>query len=240
MFGVLNTICCMPAWSSSKALYDPLDMALSGRWVGFVGSGIASYVAPRVALSSAKRASRYRNHFRPIHLSRAHAAAPSGAPLYVADRGCDERSDPHHSAARDRERGAGVCAEARRLDRGAFGAPAGSGELCSWGIGTAARRPHRSPTAVARAEPSGPKRTRKVDGFFASSAKRRTLTAGLPIFCGVKPSAELETASLRYASELGVNITRVSVRDQASRWGSCSTTGVLSYSWRLFSRRASC
>jgi predicted metal-dependent hydrolase len=23
------------------------------------------------------------------------------------------------------------------------------------------------------------------------------------------------------------------VRDQASRWGSCSTTGVLSYSWRL-------
>src|SRR5271154_3240182 len=44
---------------------------------------------------------------------------------------------------------------------------------------------------------------------------------------------ELETASLRYASELGVNIKRVSVRDQASRWGSCSTTGVLSYSWRL-------
>ena len=44
---------------------------------------------------------------------------------------------------------------------------------------------------------------------------------------------ELETASLRYASELGVSIRRVSVRDQASRWGSCSTTGVLSYSWRL-------
>jgi predicted metal-dependent hydrolase len=30
-----------------------------------------------------------------------------------------------------------------------------------------------------------------------------------------------------------VNIRRVSVRDQSSRWGSCSTTGVLSYSWRL-------
>jgi predicted metal-dependent hydrolase len=28
-------------------------------------------------------------------------------------------------------------------------------------------------------------------------------------------------------------VKRVSVRDQASRWGSCSTTGVLSYSWRL-------
>lgn len=44
---------------------------------------------------------------------------------------------------------------------------------------------------------------------------------------------ELEAASLRYASELGVSVRRVSVRDQASRWGSCSTAGVLSYSWRL-------
>jgi predicted metal-dependent hydrolase len=32
---------------------------------------------------------------------------------------------------------------------------------------------------------------------------------------------------------LGVSIGRISVRDQSSRWGSCSTTGVLSYSWRL-------
>jgi predicted metal-dependent hydrolase len=44
---------------------------------------------------------------------------------------------------------------------------------------------------------------------------------------------ELETASRAAAQALGVNIRRVSVRDQSSRWGSCSTTGVLSYSWRL-------
>jgi predicted metal-dependent hydrolase len=44
---------------------------------------------------------------------------------------------------------------------------------------------------------------------------------------------ELEAVSRRYAGELGVKVVRVSVRDQASRWGSCSTTGVLSYSWRL-------
>src|SRR6185503_17876423 len=44
---------------------------------------------------------------------------------------------------------------------------------------------------------------------------------------------DLDAASRRYAQRLGVAIRRVSIRDQASRWGSCSTTGVLSYSWRL-------
>lgn len=45
--------------------------------------------------------------------------------------------------------------------------------------------------------------------------------------------ADLEAASKQAAEALGVTIKRVSVRDQSSRWGSCSTTGVLSYSWRL-------
>jgi predicted metal-dependent hydrolase len=44
---------------------------------------------------------------------------------------------------------------------------------------------------------------------------------------------DLDTASRRAADEFGVAIRRISVRDQSSRWGSCSTTGVLSYSWRL-------
>jgi predicted metal-dependent hydrolase len=44
---------------------------------------------------------------------------------------------------------------------------------------------------------------------------------------------DLETASCRAAEQLGVTIKQVSIRDQSSRWGSCSTTGMLSYSWRL-------
>jgi predicted metal-dependent hydrolase len=44
---------------------------------------------------------------------------------------------------------------------------------------------------------------------------------------------ELERATKNAAQSLGVTFQRVSIRDQASRWGSCSTTGVLSYSWRL-------
>jgi predicted metal-dependent hydrolase len=57
---------------------------------------------------------------------------------------------------------------------------------------------------------------RRVRDFLKKEAKR-----------------DLELASKRAASALGVTFKRVSIRDQSSRWGSCSTTGVLSYSWRL-------
>jgi hypothetical protein len=44
---------------------------------------------------------------------------------------------------------------------------------------------------------------------------------------------ELTAASEAYAEAMGVRFGRITVRDQTSRWGSCSTTGQLSYSWRL-------
>ena len=61
-----------------------------------------------------------------------------------------------------------------------------------------------------------PHLARRVSDFLKREAKR-----------------DLEAASRRAAEALGVAIKRVSIRDQSSRWGSCSTTGVLSYSWRL-------
>lgn len=57
---------------------------------------------------------------------------------------------------------------------------------------------------------------RRVGDFLRREAKR-----------------DLEAASRRHAQALGLAVRRVSVRDQSSRWGSCSTTGLLSFSWRL-------
>ncbi|MEO1197623.1 MAG: SprT family zinc-dependent metalloprotease [Pseudomonadota bacterium] len=45
--------------------------------------------------------------------------------------------------------------------------------------------------------------------------------------------ADLDLAVSRHADRLGVRPTRLSIRDQRSRWGSCSHTGGLAFSWRL-------
>lgn len=66
---------------------------------------------------------------------------------------------------------------------------------------------------VAGAEPHMPRRVRD---YLKREAK-----------------AALDIASRQAAAVLGVTVKRVAIRDQTSRWGSCSTTGVLSYSWRL-------
>ena len=44
---------------------------------------------------------------------------------------------------------------------------------------------------------------------------------------------DLEIAVARHAARLNVTPRRIVVRDTASRWGSCSTTGTLNFSWRL-------
>lgn len=57
---------------------------------------------------------------------------------------------------------------------------------------------------------------RRVKDFLISEAKR-----------------DLEAAVLRHAAKIGVAPRRVSLRDTTSRWGSCSSTGALNFSWRL-------
>jgi predicted metal-dependent hydrolase len=44
---------------------------------------------------------------------------------------------------------------------------------------------------------------------------------------------DLRRASLAYAEKMQCQFARLAVRDQKSRWGSCTQGGALSYSWRL-------
>jgi predicted metal-dependent hydrolase len=44
---------------------------------------------------------------------------------------------------------------------------------------------------------------------------------------------ELKLRSAHHAARLGVSVRSITMRDQASRWGSCSSSGSLNYNWRL-------
>lgn len=90
-----------------------------------------------------------------------------------------------------------------------------------------------------------------IDGtetpIVASNVKRAKLSNGvlqvpdLPDVVGAKVKAflrlrardALAEASDMYAAEVGRSYKKLSLRDTRSRWGSCSSEGVLMYSWRL-------
>src|SRR5262249_5820440 len=44
---------------------------------------------------------------------------------------------------------------------------------------------------------------------------------------------ELPTRCLEFAKRHGLSVSRVAVRNQRSRWGACSSRGVITLNWRL-------
>jgi predicted metal-dependent hydrolase len=75
--------------------------------------------------------------------------------------------------------------------------------------------------------------TRGAENLLCVAGEAPHINRRIGDFLRREARRELEAASRKFADALGVRVKRVSVRDQTSRWGSCSTSGMLSYSWRL-------
>ncbi|SHG90447.1 hypothetical protein SAMN05444003_1487 [Cognatiyoonia sediminum] len=77
------------------------------------------------------------------------------------------------------------------------------------------------------------RRARFEDGVFYVPDDASQSGVRLKALLKLKARDALAVASDHYAAELGRRYTRISLRDTRSRWGSCSSQGVLMYSWRL-------
>ena len=89
--------------------------------------------------------------------------------------------------------------------------------------------PHRirralDPAALAVAVADGEIRVRGDPAYLPRRVRDHLIAAA---------HAELTRRARDFAARIGRETTRVGVRDPASRWGSCSAAGSLSFSWRL-------
>ena len=89
--------------------------------------------------------------------------------------------------------------------------------------------PHR----IAHRAAKGPAPVWCEGGQILVSGKLEHARRRLTDFFKREAKKVLETRALDYSAELGVRPSRVMVRDTASRWGSCSSSRSLSFSWRL-------
>jgi predicted metal-dependent hydrolase len=68
---------------------------------------------------------------------------------------------------------------------------------------------------------------------LAVAGKIEHISRRVTDFLKKQAKQELNLATHKYATQLNVSITRITIKDTTSRWGSCSSTGAIAYSWRI-------
>ena len=89
-------------------------------------------------------------------------------------------------------------------------------------------RPHR---LIWR--PDQPRAVQIEGDAIVTGGPAETLPARLLRWLRQHARARLEEETRAFAGKAAVNVPRVGVGDPVSRWGSCSATGAIRYSWRL-------
>lgn len=71
------------------------------------------------------------------------------------------------------------------------------------------------------------------NGILAVAGQEDALPARLRGYLKTRARNRFSVAAQGYAQQLGQEVSRISIRDTRSRWGSCTTDGNLMFSWRL-------
>ncbi len=94
--------------------------------------------------------------------------------------------------------------------------------------------PFRGTAHEIRSAPrSGPAPVWCADGVIWVRGREVHAPRRVLDFLKAEARKTFETRALHHAAKLGVKPSRITVRDTASRWGSCSSARSLSFSWRL-------
>jgi predicted metal-dependent hydrolase len=91
-----------------------------------------------------------------------------------------------------------------------------------------AGKPHRLDWEASR-----PRRIEAQDGRVIAGGPLEGLETRVLRWLKLQAHELLDRETRFYAAKAGVRVERVAVGDPVSRWGSCSATGAIRYSWRL-------
>lgn len=91
--------------------------------------------------------------------------------------------------------------------------------------------------------PSLPRRVERQNGRLCVGGPAETVEGRILRWLKVQAQELLGQETWEFAAKAGVKVSKTRVGDPTTRWGSCSSTGVIAYSWRLilapdFVRRA--